>query len=156
MAKYCFCHCFLYPRTECIMWYGVVRKFYLKTKWNQKGMKFRKSSLFDLYFRYLQLFLWEKLFSLTWRRRLPSITLHVTSFLFSVTLLTIVLNQWVSKNFCRYWEKKEMKVCNLFMIINKLPAVKRSIKMRWPTLDGNSTSLLLSENSHWFNFSIYL
>ena len=27
-------------------------------------------------------------------------------------------------------KKKEMKVCNLFMIINKLPAVKRSIKMR--------------------------
>ena len=26
-------------------------------------------------------------------------------------------------------KKKEMKVCNLFMIINKLPAIKRSIKM---------------------------
>ena len=28
MAMYCFCHCFLYPRTECIMKYGAVRKFY--------------------------------------------------------------------------------------------------------------------------------
>ena len=28
MAIYCFCHCFLYPRTECIMKYGAVRKFY--------------------------------------------------------------------------------------------------------------------------------
>ena len=28
MATYCFCHCFLYPRTECIMKYGAVRKFY--------------------------------------------------------------------------------------------------------------------------------
>ena len=114
MAMYCFCHCFLYPRTECIMWYGVVRKFYLKTKWNQKGMKFRKSSLFDLYFRYLQLFLWEKLFSLTWRR-LPSITLHITSFLLSVTLLTIVLNQWVSKNFCSYWGKKRKWKCVTYL-----------------------------------------
>ena len=25
---YSFCHCFLHPRTECIMWYGAVRKFY--------------------------------------------------------------------------------------------------------------------------------
>ena len=28
MAMYCFSHCFLYSRTECIMKYGAVRKFY--------------------------------------------------------------------------------------------------------------------------------
>ena len=28
LTTYCFCHCFLYPRTECIMQYGAVRKFY--------------------------------------------------------------------------------------------------------------------------------
>ena len=28
MAMYCFCHCFLYPRTESIIKYGAVRKFY--------------------------------------------------------------------------------------------------------------------------------
>ena len=28
MAMYCFCRCFLYPRTECIMSYGAVWKFY--------------------------------------------------------------------------------------------------------------------------------
>ena len=26
---YCFCRCFLYPKTECIMWYGAVRRLYL-------------------------------------------------------------------------------------------------------------------------------
>ena len=30
MAMYCFGHCFLYSRTEYIMWYGAVRKFYQK------------------------------------------------------------------------------------------------------------------------------
>ena len=28
MAMYCSCRCFLYPRTECIMKYGAVRKLY--------------------------------------------------------------------------------------------------------------------------------
>ena len=28
MAMYCFCRCFLYPRTECMMWYRAERKFY--------------------------------------------------------------------------------------------------------------------------------
>ena len=32
MAMYCFCHCFLYPRTEGIMQDGAVRKFYLLIK----------------------------------------------------------------------------------------------------------------------------
>ena len=27
-AIYCFRHCYLYPRTECIIYYGAVRKFY--------------------------------------------------------------------------------------------------------------------------------
>ena len=30
MAMYCFCHCFLYARTECILSYRAVRKFYPK------------------------------------------------------------------------------------------------------------------------------
>ena len=30
MAMYCFSHCFLYSRTECIMKYGAERKFYPK------------------------------------------------------------------------------------------------------------------------------
>ena len=28
VTMYCFCHCFLYPRTECTMYCGAVRKFY--------------------------------------------------------------------------------------------------------------------------------
>ena len=30
MEMYCFCNCLLYPRTECIILYGVVQKFYSK------------------------------------------------------------------------------------------------------------------------------
>ena len=50
MAMYCFSHCFLYSRTECIMKYGAVRKFY--RTWPIKLFRRLKLNEISCTFRY--------------------------------------------------------------------------------------------------------
>ena len=45
MAMYCLYHCFLYPRTECIMLLGTVRKFYHSSVNNSRFFLFKINPL---------------------------------------------------------------------------------------------------------------